>query len=50
MGDTLHGKNKVDILTREITSKKVHGNKVDFLTIDITSKKVGGNNVEFLTN
>ena len=39
MGDTLLGKNKVDILTGEITSKKVHGNKVDFLTIKLLRKK-----------
>ena len=39
----------MDILTKEITSKKVCGNKVDFSTIEITSKKVRGNDVDFST-
>ena len=34
----------MDILTKEITSKKVRGSNVGFLTIEITSKKVRGNN------
>ena len=34
----------MDILTKEITSKKVRGSNVGFSTIEITSKKVRGNN------
>ena len=40
----------MDILTREITSKKVSENNIIFSTIEITSKKVRGNNVDFLTS
>ena len=32
-------RNTVDILMKEITSKKAHGSKVDFSTIEITSEK-----------
>ena len=39
----------MEILTREITSKKVRGSKVDFSAIKISSKKVRGNNVDFST-
>ena len=39
----------MDILTKEITSKKVRGSNVGFSTIEITSKKVRGNNVDFST-
>ena len=34
----------MDILTKEITPKKVRGSNVGFSTIEITSKKVRGNN------
>ena len=39
-GNTLHGRNNVDIWTSEITSKKVCGNNVNFLAIEITLIKV----------
>ena len=49
-GDTLHGRNNVDISTREIKSKKVRGNNVGFSTSEITSKKVRGNNMSNCIN
>ena len=39
----------MDISTRQIRSKKVHGNNVDFLKIEIILIKIHGNNVDFST-
>ena len=40
-------KTDFELLTIEISSKKVRANKLDFSTIEITSNKVSGSKVDF---
>ena len=39
----------MQVSTRQITSKRVHGNNLDFSTNKSTSKKVRGNDVDLST-